>query len=314
MAKQGYVVYTADKIKNRKKRIKRAKIIIGIVFLLLMLTFVVLSLTYNGGAFTVTLDPNFHTKAGMAIYIDDVGREHVRRLYANELKFMDNISVEWLPKDYKDYKGGDHNGDNYIAYTFYIENQGTEIQNYWYSVYIDDVIKNVDEAIRVKIVLNDEEKIYAKANPLTGEAEKGTEIFYKNNIPVMENRTNFKPGDIDKITVFIWLEGDDPECVDNLLGGEIKMHMEITEEHIEENKDTQTNTDEFNRVHDNENKDNQYDDSVKADTNYDNNRVEGSNNVSENNTGLTETEDNVKADVVDDTIYRNTVTGNVNGG
>ena len=75
MAKQGYVVYTADKIKNRKKRIKRAKIIIGIVFLLLMLTFVVLSLTYNGGAFTVTLDPNFHTKAGMAIYIDDVGRE-----------------------------------------------------------------------------------------------------------------------------------------------------------------------------------------------------------------------------------------------
>ena len=34
MAKQGYVVYTADKIKNRKKRIKRAKIIIAIFFLL----------------------------------------------------------------------------------------------------------------------------------------------------------------------------------------------------------------------------------------------------------------------------------------
>ena len=130
MAKQGYVVYTADKIKKRKKRIKRSKIIIGSVFLILMLTFVVLSLTYNGGAFTVTLDPNFHTKAGMAIYTDDVGRQHVRRLYANELKFMDNISVEWLPKNYKDFKGGDHNGDNYIAYTFYVENQGTEVQSY----------------------------------------------------------------------------------------------------------------------------------------------------------------------------------------
>ncbi len=306
MAKQGYVVYTADKIKKRKKRIKRAKIIIGIVFLLLMLVFVVLSLTYNGGAFTVTLDPNFHTKAGMSIYIDDVGRQHVRRLYANELKFMDNISVEWLPKDYKNFKGGDHNGDNYIAYTFYVENQGTEVQNYWYSVHIDDVIKNVDEAIRVKIVVNDDEKIYAKANPLTGEAEKDTIKFYKNNMPVLENRTNFKPGDIDKITVFIWLEGDDPECVDNLLGGEIKMHMEITEEHIEENQDTKPNTDEFNRVHDNESKDNQYDDSVKADTNYEmNNNVVESNN---NNTTEQE-EESVKADIVDDTIYRNSING-----
>ena len=292
MAKQGYVVYTADKIKKRKKRLKRAKIIIGIVFLLLMLTFVVLSLTYNGGAFTVTLDPNFHTKAGMSIYIDDVGRQHVRRLYANELKFMDNISVEWLPKDYKNFKGGDHNGDNYIAYTFYIENQGTEVQNYWYSVYIDDVIKNVDEAIRVKIVLNDEEKIYAKPNPITGEAEKNTEKFYKNNIPVLESRTNFKPGDIDKITIFIWLEGDDPECVDNLLGGEIKMHMEIAEEHREENQDTKPNTDEFNRIHDNESKDNQYDDSVKADTNLENYQES---NITLNN----EDNEGVKADVTD---------------
>ena len=291
MAKQGYVVYTADKINKRKKRIKRSKIILGVVFLILMLTFVVLSLTYNGGAFTVTLDPNFHTKAGMAIYTDDVGRQHVRRLYANELKFMDNISVEWLPKDYKDFKGGDHNGDNYIAYTFYVENQGTETQNYWYSVHIDDVIKNVDEAIRVKIVLNDEEKIYAKANPLTGEAEKGTVLFYKNNMPVLENRTNFKPGDIDKITIFIWLEGDDPECIDNILGGEIKMHMEIAEEHIEENENTKPNTDEFNRIHDNESKDNQYDDSVKADTNMNSNV--------DVNTNTNQTEDSVNADIND---------------
>ena len=74
MAKQGYVVYTADKIKKRKKRFKIGKIIIGIVFLILMLLFVVLSLTYNGGAFTVTLDPNFHTKTGLAIYTDNIKR------------------------------------------------------------------------------------------------------------------------------------------------------------------------------------------------------------------------------------------------
>ena len=42
------------------------------------------------------------------------------------------------------------------------------------------------------------------------------------------------PEDIDKITIVIWLEGDDTECVNALLGGEIKMHMDIMEEHTEE--------------------------------------------------------------------------------
>lgn len=231
MAKQGYVVYTADKIKKRKKRVKKAKIVISIVFLFLMLFFVVLSLAYNGGAFTVTLDPNFHNKTGIAVYTDEVKREHVRKLYAAELKFMDNISEDWLPKNYKDFKGGDHNGDNYIGYTFYVDNQGKQNQRYWYALYIDDVIKNVDEAIRIMIVRNDEVKVYAKENPLTHEAEKGTVKFYKNDMPILESRDNFRPGDIDKITVFIWLEGNDPECIDNILGGEIKIHMEITEEH-----------------------------------------------------------------------------------
>lgn len=272
MAKQPYVVYTAEKIEKRKKRLKKSKIIITIVFILLMLAFVVLSLTYNGGAFTVTLDPNFHTKSGIAIYTDEVKKEHVRRLYAEELKFMDNISIDWLPKNYKEFTGGSHNGDNYIGYTFYVDNQGTENQRYWYSVYIDDVIKNVDEAIRIMMIINDEEKVYAKANPITGNPEKirktsneNTELFYKNNIPVMEVRNNFKPGDVDKITIFIWIEGDDPECVDTLLGGEIKMHMEITEEHIEENKDTKENTDQFNRIHETNDNNNQYNDDNKGD-------------------------------------------------
>ncbi len=270
MAKQPYVVYTADKIEKRKKRFRKTKRIILIVFLVLMFAFIVLSFAYNGGAFTITLDPNFHTKTGMAVYTDDVKREHVRRLYADELKFMDNISITMLPQNYKEFKGGSHNGDNYIGYTFYVENQGTETQRYWYSVYIDDVIKNIDEAIRIMVILNDEAKVYAKASPVGGAAEavksnpitggnyQRAEKFYMDSIPVMASRNNFKPGDVDKITIFIWLEGDDPECVDNLLGGEIKMHMEITEEHIEENKDTKNNTDDLNRVHNTNDQASQY--------------------------------------------------------
>ena len=41
-----------------------------------------------------------------------------------------------------------------------------------------------------------------------------------------------KPGKKDRFTIVIWIEGDDPECNNALLGGEIKMHMDIREEHI----------------------------------------------------------------------------------
>ena len=43
--------------------------------------------------------------------------------------------------------------------------------------------------------------------------------------------------DLDKFTVVIFLEGDDPECLNNLIGGEIMMHMEIREEYIDSNEE-----------------------------------------------------------------------------
>ena len=51
---------------------------------------------------------------------------------------------------------------------------------------------------------------------------------------MLEQRKNFKSGDIDKFTIVIWIEGDDPDCIDDLIGGEMKMHMEVTEEHIKQ--------------------------------------------------------------------------------
>ena len=131
MAKEAYVVYTADKIKKRKARARKYRIVIIISIIFLMSLFVVLSLAYNGGSFTVTLDPNFRLESGLAIYTEKEVHKHVRKLYAEELKFMDNISIDWLPDNIKDFTGGSHNGDNYIAYTFYIDNQGVEIQDYW---------------------------------------------------------------------------------------------------------------------------------------------------------------------------------------
>ena len=40
---------------------------------------------------------------------------------------------------------------------------------------------------------------------------------------------NFKPNDVDKYTVVVYLEGDDPQCINDILGGEMKMDMLIGE-------------------------------------------------------------------------------------
>ena len=46
---------------------------------------------------------------------------------------------------------------------------------------------------------------------------------------------NFVPGSISRVTVVIWLEGNDPECTDDILGGEFKMDMsfEIVDDTVE---------------------------------------------------------------------------------
>jgi hypothetical protein len=198
--------------------------------------YVILEIIYHEGRFTVTLDSNKSLENGLAIFDSLNNSQGKRRLYATPIKFMDNISYKWLPANIDTEADGPHNGENYIAYTFIAENQGNEVLNYWYELILDDVIKNVDEAIRIRIYRNGEYVTYAKRNPLTGEPEKGTEPFTNidgaDKTIILNHVEDFQPGQRDRITIVVWLEGDDPDCHDPLIGGEIKMHMVITENHI----------------------------------------------------------------------------------
>lgn len=227
------VEVTAKKLKRRKITLKTVKIVGLILFLLLLVLFVILRVIYNGGRFTITLDPNFALKTGLIIYEDKTEKRSQRRLFAKEMEFMDNISVKWLPKNINDIKDGSHNGENYLAYTFYIENTGERTIDYWYEIDIDDVTRNVDDAIRILIYRNGKSTLYGKINGDTNKAEEGTTPFYSKDIAVLEERALMAPKTVDKMTIVVFLEGDDPDCLNPLIGGEIKMHMDIIESHIE---------------------------------------------------------------------------------
>lgn len=225
------VVTSAKKVKRKKKAVRFLKIIILILLLLLLLLYIVFSLIYNNGSFSVTLDRNLYIKNGIIIYDDPDYKVFRSELQAETMPFIDNIKYTWLPENLDTRSDGSHNGENYVAYTFYIENLGDEIADYWSEIVIDDVIMNVDEAIRIRVYKNSESTTYAKV-AYNGNPEPGTVAFTSDTLVARNHVQNFSPGDRNKYTIVLWLEGSDPECTDNILGGEFKVHMDFKSEII----------------------------------------------------------------------------------
>lgn len=229
------VVVKADRIRKRKKLFKFVRLALFLLLLLLIIIYIVLRLLFNDGSFVVSLKDNEMLYSGLAMYESLNDPTPKRKLRADDVQFLDNISIKWLPSDITEHEGS-HNGKNYIAYSFYMENQSDVIKNYWYSIVMDDVVLNADEAIRIMIYVNDEKTVYAKGNSIDGGAEPGTTKFRddEDGTIILEQRKDMKSGDLDKITVVIWIEGDDPECVNAIIGGHARFHMKMIEEHTED--------------------------------------------------------------------------------
>lgn len=87
----------------------------------LTLAFIILSVIYKGGKFTITLDSRLARENQIVIYENSQIPEETIKLEAKDMEFMDNISINWIPQNIDTEQDGSHNGENYIAYTFYIK-------------------------------------------------------------------------------------------------------------------------------------------------------------------------------------------------
>lgn len=231
MKKNYTVSIKASKIYKQKLIVKIAKVTFLFLLVVFSIMYFLLYVLYSKSNFVVSLDPNASNRKNIFLSEDGSYENMAIELRAKSLDTMDNISVNWIDEDVDNEGDGSHNGDNYMAYSFYVINYGSDTVNYWYQVDLSDIVKDVDEAIRVMIYRNGEKTIYGKKNQETGKEESGTEGFYSDSIAVMEQVQSFEPGDKDRYTVVIWLEGDDPDCTDDILGGQVKLQMNITEEH-----------------------------------------------------------------------------------
>ena len=188
------------------------------------------------------------------------------RLYGTPVEDAPCISIVDLPSGLDDIDGS-HNGRNYFAHTFYLAKRGEGEADYAFTLSVNSESLNASEAIWVLLFEDGVPTVFAKANRQTGEAEclpakdndrvgyadlplaqdglqesqyevvrqTATRTYYrliprsfvKDKTVVTSSQEDVKQDEVHKYTVVLWLEGDDPDCTNDLIGGHIGMQMDF---------------------------------------------------------------------------------------
>ncbi len=184
-------------------------------------------------------------------------------LFATPAAEVPCVSMADIPEDVDNYDG-EHNG-NYFAYTFYLKNEGDKSASYHWEIRLNSETKDVSKATWVMVFEDGVMNFYAEANedgltdtipardnndfgylrpPLydfAADAEKQYEVikevrgvkywrmipkpFVSEDVAAEGTRVGIQPGEVHKYTVVVWLEGSDPDCTDDLIGGHIGFEM-----------------------------------------------------------------------------------------
>ena len=191
----------------------------------LVLMFFLAFMQEKMGNFTINLNRLEMYRRGISISEDSEFTDPTARLTASSLGDATNITLEDLPDDL-DQVDGSHNGANYVAYTYYLRNAGKEDVGYRATVKLASCSKGAEQAVRVALWHNGERTIYAEPAK-DGEPEENC-VNFKDEETVCEIvDEEFLVGNVDKFTIAVWMEGEDPECVDAIIGGSVEFAMSI---------------------------------------------------------------------------------------
>lgn len=221
-------------LRRTAKEVKRYAVIMRIMGLLAAFLIAIVAIAYaisyfydKFGSFTVRVSKYDMLNQGLSLSEtpDYINTNAV--LDADIVYDMTNISGNDLPLNL-DNVNGSHNGENYIAYTFYLINSGDDTISYEAALNIENVSGGVDEAIRVAVFLNGEKTVYGKTKSNGGGKESDCDLEFATSTKILQNvRKEFEPNAKDKYTIVIWLEGNDPDCTDDIIGGTIKLGMDF---------------------------------------------------------------------------------------
>jgi hypothetical protein len=221
-------------LRRTAKEAKRHKVVMRVLSVLVIVLVALVAVAYaisyfydKFGSFTVKVNKYDMINQGLTLSETPEYERTVATLNADILYDMTNISGLDI-SDNVDKINGSHNGENYIAYTFYLINSGDDTLTYTGEMTMENVTGGIDEAIRVAVYKNGEKTVYGKTKSDGTGKESDCDSEFEASTVVMSTKTEaFKPGAKDKYTVVIWLEGNDPDCLDDIIGGTMKLGMDF---------------------------------------------------------------------------------------
>lgn len=185
----------------------------------------------NTGNFIVMIDRD-EFRRGIFLSTDENFVKPEPRLYAASIGEVDNISYADINRNLVKETPGSYIDPefSYLAFTYYLKNTGDTAVDIKYRIYITENYRSADAAVRVLLIEDDEtERLFQKPDTVEHQYLAMPEaLYFVDDITVCEDTIlAFPPGAVKKFSVIIWLEGQDPDCNDSLLGGMIKLRMKF---------------------------------------------------------------------------------------
>lgn len=223
----------------RRQKIRSRLFTLGILITgFLSITFGVITFYgQNAGNFVMSVDTAARNR-GIVISTDPTFDYSTTRLMSEPIQDAKDVTYAWLKID----EIMEHNGNyvdidhDYVAYTFHVKNSGLETVDMTYYIRITEVFKELDHAVRVLVIDDGVETMFMKPDASNNVQYPAympvAEHFLTSSMVMRELVSNFRPEQVKTISVIIWLEGNDPDTIDDILGGMIKMQMVFTVNNI----------------------------------------------------------------------------------
>ena len=240
-------------------------VLLGAALLTVLALFGMALVSQMRGYFTINLSDRMY-KQGFTLSDTLDFKNPVSYLFA-EPKEVTNISIIDIPANVDDNEGV-YDATEFFAYTHFVRNEGDLAASYTWKLKITGESQNLSSAVWAMVIVDGDMSLFAEANedgnpqtlPAMDDNSRGyldvptmslttkandywqiiktsgnisyyrviTEPFEGDDLIASGIQMNVQPGEVHKYTVVLWLEGDDPECVDELIGGHLGVTMAYT--------------------------------------------------------------------------------------
>jgi len=225
-------------ILDKEKRTKKLIIKIVSVLIAMFLLIYVISVMYSKfGDFTISINKYNYVEYGLSLSETRDFKSPTSSLNCRATDLITNIDGSSLDRLDLGAVDGKDNGDNYLCYTFYLKNSGKKSVIFEYSVVIVNMTLDIEKAVRLRLMTSynggkTEQIDYARMSSAKNEngeylPEPDTTPFLSKSTVMSLQINDFQPDDVMKYTVVLWLEGNDPECTDDIIGGQFKIDMKF---------------------------------------------------------------------------------------